>query len=440
MRKVFLSFLGRGSYDEKTKKFRYLETRYRLNGKLSDKTEYVQVAELYLLGKSFDQIFIVATEQSHQDHYASLKEQASDYGKHFREILIEESMDAEGQWAWFEKIFSAIEDGDWLTVDLTHGYRSVPIVFSTALNFLQKTKNIQIEHVLYGAFEIDRNEPPIVDMRSFFDINLWADAVTRLTEEADARKISKAAEATPSSQFPELHETKLISAFRDVTERIRNVDVNNIAQSAQYVTELIQRSTNQASPGGKVLLHFAENKFSPLALADNEKKSYGNIYFANQAEFIKTLVGHELYMQAFTAMREFLVSIGERHAKKQIEILLQGEWKDIKGDKKKKRRANSRDFADKLIGAFAIEGEWNFSDRYDEGGKKCLAVMEPFFNNTEHVVLIEKMKKLCKELKAYRNGFDHAWTRQDGMKADIQEKADQFLRQILELQPLIERV
>ncbi|MCK9263761.1 MAG: TIGR02221 family CRISPR-associated protein [Desulfobulbaceae bacterium] len=442
MRRVFLSFLGRGS---KNKGYRYDKTRYELNGKISAETEFVQVAELQLLGDIFDQILIVATRQSFDEHYVSLTEQAIKLAGtndgHFREIIIEEDMKDEGQWKWFEKIFSAIEEGDRLTVDLTHGYRSVPIVFSTALNFLQKTKGITLEHVFYGAFEQNRNEAPVVDMRSFFDINLWADAVTRLTEEADAQKITEAAQLSHSSQLPEFNDDSLIKSFEDITDRIRNVDVDNIAKTAHNVTKHIRRVQKKASASGKILLQLAEKKFSPLALPEDNNKLYENDYFGNQIQIIKVLIEHDLYMQAFTAMREFLVSVGERHAKKQIEILIEGEWKDISNKKKKTRRNDSRRYADKLIGAFSTnEKDWNFSDLRDEGGKKFLAVMEPFLKSANHAELIEKMKNLCIELRDYRNGFDHAWTGKGGMKEDIKEKAADFFRQLEEILPLIERL
>lgn len=68
-------------------------------------------------------------------------------------IEIKEDFASEAQWSWFEAILSHIQEGDILTVDLTHGYRAISIIFSAAITFLQKAKNIKVNGVLYAALE-----------------------------------------------------------------------------------------------------------------------------------------------------------------------------------------------------------------------------------------------------------------------------------------------
>lgn len=48
------------------------------------------------------------------------------------------------------------------------------IVFSTAINFLQKAKSVTLDALYYAAFDKDRNRSPIVDMKDFCIVNEWA--------------------------------------------------------------------------------------------------------------------------------------------------------------------------------------------------------------------------------------------------------------------------
>jgi CRISPR-associated DxTHG motif protein len=191
MAKVYLSFLGLGFKNHKTGQYKYDSTIYELNGKKSKETEFVQVAEIGILGVSnFDKIMIVVTQKSYNAHFNNIKHQLCELGaNNIISLIIEENMSASGQWKWFEQILEHIYYDDELTIDLTHGYRSIPIVFSTAVNFLQKAKNITLKAVYYGAYEKNKKLVPIIDMKDFYIINEWAEAVSRLVEDADARKL-----------------------------------------------------------------------------------------------------------------------------------------------------------------------------------------------------------------------------------------------------------
>lgn len=198
MNRVFLSFLGLGTFKKEKGKYEYDPAVYKLNGWKSKETEFVQVAEIEILGaEKFDKVIIVATQKSSNSHFDKLKSQLENRGvTNILLIIIGEDMSSEGQWDWLEQILNIIEPGDQLTVDLTHGFRSIPIIFSAAINFLQKAKNVTLESVYYGAFDKARElgYAPIVDMKDFYIINEWADAVSRLVEDADVRKMAEVAE------------------------------------------------------------------------------------------------------------------------------------------------------------------------------------------------------------------------------------------------------
>jgi hypothetical protein len=416
MNDVYLSFLGLGGKNKT-----YERTRYVLNGQKSSETEYVQLAEIELLGADkFDKLVIVATAASEEKHFNKLQAGFEALGvKNIHRVIIPEDISSAVQWQWFESVLGYIDTGNRLTVDMTHGYRMISIVFSAAIDFLQQARKVELEAVYYGAFEMarDKGYAPIVDMKDFYRINQWADAVSRLVEEADARKLAEVASNTRDFQVGELNDPTLIRAFEELTETVRNVDINNVAKRANAAIGLIQEKKKGASPTGKILLDLVVDKFATLTTRDPPGGRYDREYFRLQLEIIRLLLAHRLFMQAYTVMREFIGSIGM--------LGVEGARVD-----KKKGRKDRRWYADVFIVMVCIEQkDWNFGS---ENEKNKLTLL-PFYDRLQALGIIERLRTFSKDLTRYRNGFDHAWTAQARAYGDIEKKGGKFLKKLSEI-------
>lgn len=417
MRRVFLSFLGLGQ-----KGYGYRKTIYEMAGQRTSETRFVQVAEQELLGwEYFDILYIVATKASKEAHFAALEQELSACRGDVCLIELEEDMSGEGQWGWFERIYDVIQEGDELCVDLTHGYRSIPIIFSTAIYFLYRTKRIRLQHVLYGAFEKDRQLAPIIDMRRFFDINLWADAVGRLTDDADAESIARLAGEADRHQFPELATDDFVSACIDVTRRIKSVDVNNVAEKSCELLHKVGQMKENSSSGTARLLELVHDKFSPLAhpvTGNPDKSGYTLDYYRIQLELARLLLGHGLFMQAFTVMREWLSSLVMLYFEEQGKM-----------NANKRRKRNTR-YGGILFDMLQFpEKRWNFGSREEEFER-----VHPFYEQLERMGALEPLidgeQMVAHELSKYRNGFDHAWLGKAGMNDDLENKGEYFLERL----------
>lgn len=410
MRKIFLSFLGLGTYDDEKKQSSYKPTTYELNGKKSRETEFVQVAEIELLGSErFDKIIITATQKSFDEHFASLKSQLCRLGavkEKIQSIIISEDMSADGQWKWFEKIMASIQLRDELTIDLTHGYRASSIVLSAAIHFLRNAKKIDLDAVYYGAYEKDRHLAPIIDMKDFYIINEWAEAVSRLVEDADARKIAQVSNSAPTFQAGKLNDEELIEAFEALTDSVRNVDVNNVSEKAGLALSLIKEKESSASITGKILLGLVVDKFASLTVDAPVTGRYHVVYFALQLEVIRLLLDHKLFMQAYTAMREFIGSIGMIAVEK------------AKVGTSKGRKLRYR-FAEVFVNMMQYdESEWRFSEQ----GEKDKNTLLPYYEKLKNIGVERMLRTFATELADYRNGFDHAWTMKSGALPEIEIK------------------
>ncbi|MCD6273907.1 MAG: TIGR02221 family CRISPR-associated protein [Deltaproteobacteria bacterium] len=425
MRNVYLSFLGLGSFKGDIKQHVYDKTVYELNGKKSRKTEFVQVAEIQILGAgSFDKIIIVATQKSHDTHFENLESQLIQTGaKHISHLIISEEMTPEAQWKWFEQILDIIEYADNLTIDLTHGYRSIPIIFSTAINFLQKARNITLNAVYYGAFEKEKKLAPIINMKDFYIINEWAEAVSRLVEDADARKVAEISRKAPEFQVRGLADEGLIKSFETLTNTVRNVDVNNVADRVNAVIKLIDERIQDASVTEKILLKMVVNKFVSLTTKVPISGRYDKIYFNIQLEIISMLLDHKLFMQAYTVMREFIGSIG------MIEI---EKAKINSSDGRKLRRRFAEVFVRMLQ---KEESVWKFEDQAKKDKEKLM----PYYENLKTLGIESVLREFTKDLVNHRNGFDHAWTSKSKAYPDIEGKGNQFFENLKKVVRLLEK-
>lgn len=424
MSRVFLSFLGLGSKQEKAEQYDYRKTTFALNEFKSQETKFVQVAELEILGmNNFDKIIIVATQKSYDTHYEDITSELKNLGEtNITPLIIEEDMSPEGQWKWFEIILDNIDYGDELTIDLTHGYRSIPIVFSTAVNFLQKARNITLNAVYYGAYEKNKGLAPIVDMKDFYVINEWAEAVSRLIEDADARKMAVVAQKTGTFQAGELNDKRLIKAFDDLTDTVRNVDINDVGVKARKAIQIIKEKEENAAITSKILLKLVMDKFVLVATEEPLTGQYDKPYFELQLQIISLLLGHRLFMQAYTVMREFIGSIG------MIEIEKAG----IKTNKGRKQRLR---YAETFIKMLQYEEK-----RWEFNGKEIEAeTIKPFYTKLKNSGIESILRSFAKELADYRNGFAHGWTKKKEAKADIEQKGWLFYDRLEEVVRLLEK-
>lgn len=423
MAKVFVSFLGIGA---NKKKPGYDEAEYNWPGKSdsSVKAHFAQTAILKILEEKADEkgpvdkVVFLCTKESKAKHLALLQEELAEHLRTPLEPIVPEplvptDMSATNQWGWFEQLLQVVGQDDTLIIDFTHGMRAVPIVFSSTIAFLQRAKNVQLAHALYAWYDKDRTDAPhpIVDMREFYVINDWAEAVSRLTDDADARKLAELAESTDVEALRSLQDPALIQAFEAMTDCIRNVDVNRVGQKVSNALERVEQARSQASGSAQVMLDLTREKFGVLNAVTSGR--YDMTYFRLQLEIIRILLKHRLFMQAYTAMRELLGSVG-------MAGLPEGEYSFCDLTNKKARNYRVR-FAEAFVGMLQTDkDEWNTPPSGQTSASQRDAVrdrqtLKPWYEKLERAgVITEKSRALVKEITKIRNGFDHAWTAQAG--------------------------
>ena len=79
----------------------------------------------------------------------------------------------------FDIVVAQVSEGDEIYLDITHGFRSLPMLSIVLADFLRVTKRATVRAVYYGAFE-DRHEydgrTPIYDLTYFIELQKWSTA------------------------------------------------------------------------------------------------------------------------------------------------------------------------------------------------------------------------------------------------------------------------
>lgn len=204
-RKLFISFLGTGNYHECV--YYDSQKQYR-------PTHFIQCATLEKIGaqqwEETDAVRIFATKKAKEQNwnevlegkdYAGLSKQISDLGLKaaIQCVSICDGKNETEMWDLFETVFSQIEEGDLLYVDLTHAFRYQPMLMLVLINYAKFLKNIKVMHISYGNYEAglttaidgkDLTLAPIVNLLQLSQLQDWTTAAADFLQNGYVDKMS----------------------------------------------------------------------------------------------------------------------------------------------------------------------------------------------------------------------------------------------------------
>lgn len=215
-RKVFLSFLGITNYEP----CNYFDEPNP--SKRVDNVKYIQEAILKLYCGHFtddDVSYIFVTEDAkvknwlddgHRDRktktiikndgLSTRLEQLSLPCEiepvNFTEPFLESEI-----WELFERMYNLLQPSDELYIDITHSFRSIPMLAMVLVNYAKTIKKIRVKGIFYGAFEflgkdgydksipVEEKDAPIVHLTNFSKLQDWTFAANGFMTYGTARGI-----------------------------------------------------------------------------------------------------------------------------------------------------------------------------------------------------------------------------------------------------------
>jgi CRISPR-associated Csx2 family protein len=319
MSKHFISFLGTGKYDEVVYKF----------GDGSEiKNKFVQIVlidKFCLDYTNEDKFTIFLTEEARSISWESeggLMQRLVERGleKLFDPVNISDGTTEKEMWDIFSKIYESIRNGDELIIDVTHGFRSLPMLAVVVLNYARTLKKFELKGMYYGAIDMKISSGLIIDLAGFDKIFQWSAAIndfnkygiagpiTKLLQNDSIEKVSKVlttirgqqivsgeifqnckdflAEYRDSSTYPPPFEPVFGLLKSELDAFQSDCLIGNIVASIDWYVKhrLVQQGITMLQEGIlTILIYQIDSDYRDLNLRDKCSKMLG-LYQANESE------------------------------------------------------------------------------------------------------------------------------------------------------------
>lgn len=316
-RKIFISILGTGYYEP---------TKYFFD-KISEnviKTRFIQETTI----KKFccdwvekDKIFIFLTESARTTNWESpaQKENKKESYPGLNEVLKEIELKAkitdidipDGKnekeiWEIFQIIFNQLEENDKVYFDITHGFRSLPMLLMVLINYSKFLKNIVVKSITYGNHQDEKDGySPIINLTAFSQLQDWTSAADEFINNGCSYQldkiIRKEAEQKAGAEKQNLQKfTKELSNLLLSFSTVRGKEI--------YSGNIFKNLNNEID---KLIEINTLNPLSPIIEeVKNKIKDYSTEYnIENGSKAIEWCVEHKLTQQAFTLGQEHIISV-----------------------------------------------------------------------------------------------------------------------------------
>ncbi|WP_457637909.1 TM1812 family CRISPR-associated protein [Oceanithermus sp.] len=300
---------------------RYLETRYQLNfggEKKRSSATGLTMRALVEFFPDYSPVFLTTSEAKKRGWGMVVEE----LGGNPENIDIPEGKSEEEIWDTVRIIINKLpRDADFI-IDITNGYRALPLIALLSALLVENMGEISIRHVFYGAFEAKSNNiTPIFDLTPLLNIQKWSRALSDLRRFSQTepivellKTVYEPAYRDKSTGLQQPHNlSKLASRLERLGKALRTVRTKQAADLALEVREVLEDAERELEyfPELQAVAPFLQPSFSELAelVPDDYGSFEGEGGFRAMARLIRYYLRTQAYPEAVTLAREALVSM-----------------------------------------------------------------------------------------------------------------------------------
>lgn len=331
MKKAFISILGTNDY---------LECRHKFGDIVTDTpVKYCQEDIIKIFCKDFDEeseIRVFLTEEAEKKNWLDnghidrntnhpipnkgLKSRLENlnFTVKVKSIPIKEGYSEKEIWEIFQVIYDSFREDEEVIVDITHSFRSLPMLMITLLNFAKQIKKIKVAGIYYAAFESlgsindVKNIPaqervaPILDLTSFSELQDWTSATFDFVNNANTSRLKELVKISVNRSsitkpiekfFPTRVIEKLDSLISSIALcRGRELVDFNFQELKKDVTDLKYKDLPKA------FIYLVDEIEKKISEFDNNSQKL-------TLTLIDWCLTHNLFQQAITLLQEFTISI-----------------------------------------------------------------------------------------------------------------------------------
>jgi CRISPR-associated Csx2 family protein len=320
MARVFLSFLGTTNYDPCTYTF--------ADHKIVD-VRFVQEATITICCRDWtkeDRILIFTTSAANQCNWLDNGHKDKKTGEvipleglqtrlqklalatPFKSIDIPEGKSQKEIWEIFQILYDHINEGDHVVIDITHAFRSIPMLAMVVLPYARVVKNITIQGIYYGAYEARQGgAAPIFDLTEFNVLLEWTTALDRFIKAGDASMACELAESEVKKKKREIQRPDaVLDAFKNVTNKLGDFCLSlatcrglKLSDAAGQLKQALQESVSL--PGIRPYIPL-------LQKVQRELDNFPGEHVRDGLAAAQWCADHNLVQQGFTILQETLIS------------------------------------------------------------------------------------------------------------------------------------
>lgn len=419
--KKIITFLGTGAYKETTYSYADKST----GEEISVTTRFIQEAVHKIVGGN-SVLYVALTNGAKETNWLDkgenkgLRTVLESKEIPYREVLLADGKNEEQMWSNFEAIFDILEEGDQVYIDVTHSFRSIPIIIMSVINYAKFIKNITINAIYYGAFDATVDGiTPIFDLSLFNIITDWTIGAEKFINAGDSESITKIMEKTVgsilrdtkgASEEAQICKTinKNLKAFSDALYTVRGDEISKVGGQLKGSLELIKKieENHVLKPFEKILEKIYEKVHFYTNFGSSENFQYKVNIVRDIHDTVKLCRDLNLIQQAYTLLLENIIN-----------------YLCIVGDLDLLNR-EIRETVSKVILYYHPMKDIILDD-------KCKEIHEKIKN-----YLNEDIAILYNDLGDYRNDFNHAGLREHSRKAktfkeNLNEYIDKFEKTVV---------
>lgn len=136
----------------------------------------------------FDQMLVFVTPGARE----TFRILAELQDERIKPVDIVDGKDTESMWQIFQTVVDNVQEGETVIFDLTHGFRSLPFLAFLFIAYLKSAKNVTIEAVYYGAWEMKKDDvTPVLDLSQFVTMLDWITGTDQFVQTGNAKQLAR---------------------------------------------------------------------------------------------------------------------------------------------------------------------------------------------------------------------------------------------------------
>ena len=219
-------------------------------------------------------------------------------------------------WEIFDIISSKFRKDEKVIVDITHSFRSLPMLLTVMLNYTRQIKNINVEGIYYAAFEtlgpipevrkipVKERIAPIFDLTPLVKLQEWTNATRDFIEFANVKELKRMIKSENNSYEKIDEENKLLrKTFRMLDQVSENIA---LCRGREIVNKKYSVIKNNLKELEKITtIKPVKNLFE---LIDKKIERFSDSDLNNGFVAVEWCMEHKLYQQAITILQETIIT------------------------------------------------------------------------------------------------------------------------------------